>query len=101
MTSGTISPDYGDPSATAPAWEDVDQRLTDAQLYWLVTVRRAARPPPAPVCGAWRDGAFSFCPGDAEQKMRNLEHAPHGVVTAGPLGAGGWSNGKDIAVEGV
>jgi general stress protein 26 len=101
MTSGTISPDYGDPSATAPAWEEVDQRLTDAQLYWLVTVRRDGRPHPVPVCGAWRDGAFYFCTGDAEQKMRNLEHDPHVVVTAGPLGAGGWSNGKDIAVEGV
>jgi general stress protein 26 len=101
MTSGTISPDYGDPSATAPAWEDVDQRLTDAQLYWLVTVRRDGRPHAVPVCGAWRDGAFYFCTGDAEQKMRNLEHDPHVVVTAGPLGAGGWSNGKDIAVEGV
>src|SRR3954468_7156488 len=101
MTSGTISPDYGDPSPTAPAWEDVDQRLTDAQLYWLVTVRRDGRPHAVPVCGAWRDGAFYFCTGDAEQKMRNLEHDPHVVVTAGPLGADGWDAGKDIAVEGV
>ena len=33
--------------------------------------------------------------------MRNLEHDPHVVVTAGPLGADGWGSGKDIAVEGV
>jgi general stress protein 26 len=101
MTSGTISPLYGDASATAPDWSDIDRRLTDAQLYWIVTVRRDGRPHAAPLCGVWRDGAFHFCTGDAEQKMRNLEHDPHVVVTAGPLGADGWRRGKEISVEGV
>jgi general stress protein 26 len=101
MTSGTISPLYGDPSASPPAWEEVDRLLTEAQLYWIVTVRRDGRPHAVPLCGAWHDGAFFFCTGDAEQKMRNLEHDPHVVVTAGPLGAAGWDHGKDIAVEGV
>jgi general stress protein 26 len=101
MTSGTISPLYGNASATAPEWSDIDARLAAAQLYWLVTVRRDGRPHAVPVCGVWHDGAFYFCTGDAEQKMRNLEHDPHVVVTAGPLGADGWGSGKDIAVEGV
>jgi len=101
MTSGTISPLYGDASATAPEWTDIDRRLADAPLYWIVTVRSDGRPHAVPLCGVWRDGAFFFCTGDAEQKMRNLEHDPHVVVTAGPLGAGGWGKGKDIAVEGV
>ena len=101
MTTGTVSPLYGNPSADAPAWAEVDRRLAAAPLYWIVTVRRDGRPHAVPLCGVWRDGAFFFCTGDAEQKMRNLEHDPHVVVTAGPLGAGGWGNGKDIAVEGV
>jgi general stress protein 26 len=101
MTSGTISPDYGDASATAPAWSDIDARLAAAQLYWIMTVRRDGRPHAVPLCGVWRDGAFFFCTGEDEQKMRNLEHDPHVVVTAGPLGADGWGSGKDIAVEGV
>jgi hypothetical protein len=101
MTSGTVSPLYGNPSATAPDWSEVDRRLADAQLYWLVTVRRDGRPHAVPLCGVWYDGAFFFGTGDAEQKMRNLEHDPHVVVTAGPLGAAGWGSGKDIAVEGV
>jgi general stress protein 26 len=101
MTTGTISPLYGDDSATAPEWSDIDRRLTNAQLYWIVTVRADGRPHAVPLCGVWRDGAFFFCTGDAEQKMRNLEHDPHVVVTAGPLGADGWSSGKDISVEGV
>ena len=33
MTSGTISPLYGDASATAPEWSDIDRRLT---LDWPV-----------------------------------------------------------------
>ncbi len=86
---------------TAPEWADIDRRLTAAPLYWIVTVRRDGRPHAVPLCGVWRDGAFFFCTGDAEQKMRNLEHDPHVVVTAGPLGADGWGSGKDIAVEGV
>ncbi len=101
MTIGKVSPLYGDASTTAPDWSDIDQRLADAQLYWLVTVRSDGRPHAVPLCGVWRDGAFFFCTGDAEQKMRNLEHDPQVVVTAGPLGADGWGKGKDIAVEGV
>jgi hypothetical protein len=96
----TISPDYGDPTATAPAWSDIDRRLTEAQLYWLVTTRRDGRPHAVPLCGLWRDGAFVFCTGDDEQKMRNLDHARTVTVLAGPLGADGWAAGKDIAVEG-
>jgi nitroimidazol reductase NimA-like FMN-containing flavoprotein (pyridoxamine 5'-phosphate oxidase superfamily) len=101
MTSGTVSPLYGDPTSPAPDWADIDRRLTDAQLYWIVTVRRDGRPHAVPLCGLWRDGAFFFCTGDAEQKMRNLEHDPHVAVLAGHLGVDGWSAGKDITVEGV
>jgi nitroimidazol reductase NimA-like FMN-containing flavoprotein (pyridoxamine 5'-phosphate oxidase superfamily) len=101
MTSGSVSPLYGDPSAPAPPWYEVYRQLAEAQLDWMVTVRRDGRPHAVPLCGVWRDGAFFFCTGDAEQKMRNLEHDPHVVVTAGPLGVDGWAYGKDIAVEGV
>src|SRR5690242_20446809 len=99
--SGSVSPRYGNPSSPAPAWSDIDQRLTEAQLYWIVTVRSDGRPHAVPLCGVWRDGSFWFCTGDDEQKARNLAHDPHVVVTAGPLGAAGWNKGKDIAVEGV
>ncbi len=101
MTTGKVNPDYGDATASAPAWSEIDRRLTEAQLYWIVTVRSDGRPHAVPLCGVWHDGAFYFCTGDDEQKMRNLEHDPHVVITAGPLGADGWKTGKDIAVEGV
>ena len=101
MSTGTVDPSYGDAGVAAPPWSDIDRRLTEAPLYWIVTVRSDGRPHAVPLCGVWREGAFYFCTGDAEQKMRNLEHDPHVVVTAGPLGADGWKSGKDIAVEGV
>ena len=66
-----------------------------------MTVRADGRPHAVPLCGAWHDGAFAFCTGAAEQKMRNLEANPQVAVTAGPLGADGWSSGKDIVVEGT
>ena len=101
MTTGTVHRDYGNAAAPPPPWSEIDERLTDAQLYWLVTVRRDGRPHAVPLCGVWHRGEFVFATGDAEQKMRNLEGNPHVTVTAGPLGAGGWATGKDIAVEGV
>jgi general stress protein 26 len=101
MTTGVIDPRYGDATATAPDWADIERRLTDASLYWLVTVRADGRPHAVPLCGVWHDGAFAFCTGAEEQKMRNLEANPRVVVTAGALGADGWAHGKDIAVEGV
>ena len=45
MTTGKIDPRYGDAAATAPPWDDIERLLTDAQLYWIITVRTAVRTP--------------------------------------------------------
>ena len=37
MTTGHIDPRYGDASATAPPWADIQRLLTNAQLYWIIT----------------------------------------------------------------
>jgi hypothetical protein len=70
MTTGNIDPRYGDPSADPPAWADVERLLTDAQLYWIITVRANGRPHAVPLVGVWLDGAFAFCTGSDEQKQR-------------------------------
>ena len=101
MATGHIDPRYGDAAATPPDWDDVERRLADAPLYWLVTVRADGRPHAVPLCGVWHDGAFAFCTGEEEQKMRNLQANQHVAVTAGPLGAEGWASGKDIVLEGL
>jgi general stress protein 26 len=101
MTTGEIDPRYGDASATAPPWTDIERLLVDAQLYWIVTVRRDGRPHAVPLVGVWHDGAFAFCTGVEEQKHRNLDANPHVAVATGSTGAQGWNRGTDVAVEGT
>jgi nitroimidazol reductase NimA-like FMN-containing flavoprotein (pyridoxamine 5'-phosphate oxidase superfamily) len=101
MTTGRIDPRYGDPSAAAPPWDDIERLLTDAQLYWIITVRADGRPHAVPLVGVWHDRAFAFCTGPEEQKQRNLDASPRVAVTTGSMGANGWDSGKDMVVEGT
>jgi general stress protein 26 len=101
MTTGHIDPRYGHASATAPPWDTVERLLTDAQLYWIVTVRADGRPHAVPLVGVWHEGAFAFCTGPDEQKHRNLEGNKQVAVTTGSTGAQGWAAGKDVVVEGT
>jgi general stress protein 26 len=101
MTTGKIDPRYGDASAEPPPWAAIERLLTDAQLYWIITVRADGRPHAVPLVGVWQDGAFAFCTGPQEQKQRNLDANPHVAVTTGSTGANGWDSGKDVVVEGT
>src|SRR3954454_18710646 len=101
VTTGKIDPRYGDPSASVPPWAVIERLLTDAQLYWIITVRADGRPHAAPVVGVWQDAAFAFCTGSTEQKQRNLEANGRVAVTTGSTGANGWDSGKDVVVEGT
>jgi nitroimidazol reductase NimA-like FMN-containing flavoprotein (pyridoxamine 5'-phosphate oxidase superfamily) len=101
MTIGEIDPRYGDASATPPPWADIERLLTDAQLYWIITVRADGRPHAVPLVGVWQDGAFAFCTGPDEQKQRNLDANAHVAVTTGSTGANGWDSGEDVVVEGI
>ena len=97
MTTGRIDERFGAPEATAPTWDDIEQLLTDAELYWLTTVRVDGRPHVTPLVGVWHEGAFGFCTGVGEQKHRNLEHSPAVAVTTG---LNSWKSGTDVVVEG-
>ena len=101
MITGVIDPRYGDPTATAPPWEQIEQLLADAQLYWIVTVRADGRPHAVPLVGVWHHGTFAFCTGPEEQKQRNLDDNPRVAVTTGSTGAHGWDSGKDLVLEGT
>lgn len=101
MTTGVIDPRYGDASATPPPWAAIERFLTDAQLYWIITVRADGRPHAVPLVGIWQDGAFAFCTGPEEQKQRNLDVNARVAVTTGSTGANGWNTGKDVVVEGT
>ena len=101
MTTVRIDPRYGNATATAPSWEDVERLLTEAQLYWIITVRADGRPHAVPLVGVWHDGAFAFCTGREEQKQRNLDVHPQVAVSTGTTGAGRWNTGVEAVVEGT
>lgn len=69
-------PGYGVPESTEGllSWEHVEQRLTDAQNYWVATADRAGRPHAVPVWAIWLDGRLIFSAGP--RSSRNLSVNP-------------------------
>ena len=53
---------YGLPETTDGLldWSRVEQRLRDAQHYWIASVRPDGRPHSVPRWGVWLDGAFWY-----------------------------------------
>ncbi|WP_214401820.1 pyridoxamine 5'-phosphate oxidase family protein [Pseudonocardia lacus] len=92
-----IDPRYGEPDATPTPWETTEQRLADAEVYWLSTVRPDGRPHVTSLISVWRGGAAHVCAGPHERKARNLAENPHVVLTTGTPDLHG---GLDVVVEG-
>jgi general stress protein 26 len=97
MTTGEIDTRFGHPDAQAPSWDEVERLLGEAELYWISTVRADGRPHVVPLVGVWHDGAFAFCTGRSEQKVRNLESGNAVAVTTG---TNTWQAGTDVVLEG-
>ena len=95
--NATIDTRFSDPAAEATPWAETEQALTQAELYWLTTIRADGRPHVTPLIGVYHDGAMHFCTGLREQKARNLEHSDQVAVTTG---TNTWAQGLDVVVEG-
>lgn len=93
----TIDKRYGDPDATETEWASGRQRVEEAELFWLSTVRPDGRPHVTPLIAVWLDGAAYFCTGPEERKARNLAQNPSCVLTTGCNLLG---EGLDIVIEG-
>src|SRR3954468_24053314 len=89
---------FSDPNATPTPWSIAAQVLSQAELYWLTTVRADGRPHVTPLIGVAEDGVVHFCTGLDEQKARNLEHATQVALTTGN---NAWARGLDVVVEGA
>ncbi|HEX2286312.1 MAG TPA: pyridoxamine 5'-phosphate oxidase family protein [Mycobacterium sp.] len=94
--NGKLDKRFGE-TDQATDWSRVDEALTNAELYWLTTVRGDGRPHVTPLVGVWVENSFVFCTGPDEQKARNLERNSNVVVTTG---ANSWKEGLDVVVEG-
>jgi nitroimidazol reductase NimA-like FMN-containing flavoprotein (pyridoxamine 5'-phosphate oxidase superfamily) len=89
---------FSSPGATTTRWPQARERLSEAQVFWLSTVRPDGRPHVTPLLSVWRDDALYFTTGAAERKAKNLEQNQHCVLTTG---CNGLDDGLDLVVEGT
>ncbi|CAN5708619.1 pyridoxamine 5'-phosphate oxidase family protein [soil metagenome] len=78
-----IEDGYGIPDhldGTLP-WSWAVERLTDAPIYWVATVRPDGKPHVTPIWGVWVDDAFWMEGGPNTRRFRNLRANPAAVVT--------------------
>lgn len=88
---------FSEPGAEATPWTEARRVVSDAEVYWLATLRDDLRPHATPLIGLFRDDTFYFCTGPTEQKAKNLvQNANCSVIT----GCNTYSGGLDIVVEG-
>src|SRR5690348_12421799 len=92
-----LHPQFSSPGATAIAWAEARERLEQAEIYWLTTVRPDGRPHVTPLIAIWHDGALYFCTGPAERKAKNIARNPHCILTTG---GNALNEGLDLVVEG-
>src|SRR3954463_10501088 len=88
---------YSSADATPIAWADAIAHLSQAEIYWLSTVRPDGRPHVTPLVAVWQDDALYFCTGPTEQKANNLAHNAHCILTTG---CNSFAEGLDLVVEG-
>lgn len=96
-TTVSLDPRYSEEAAEAVAWTEAQERLADAQLAWIVTVRADGRPHATPMVPLVHDGKVYFHTGSNEVKYANLVANPHVLVLVGDTG---WDRGLDVSVEG-
>jgi nitroimidazol reductase NimA-like FMN-containing flavoprotein (pyridoxamine 5'-phosphate oxidase superfamily) len=87
---------FSSPDAVPTPWQEARRALTDAELYWLSTVRPDGRPHVTPLLGVWLHGALYFCTGPEERKAKNLAQNQSCVLTTGRNDL----EGLDLVVEG-
>jgi pyridoxine/pyridoxamine 5'-phosphate oxidase len=95
--TASIDMRFSDPAADATPWSEAERVLTEAELYWITTVRRDGRPHVTPLVGVAEGGIVHFTTGLEEQKARNLEHHDQVAITTGN---NSWDQGLDVVVEG-
>ena len=97
LPTGELNSDFSSPGATALPWCEAEQRLQQAGVFWLSSVRPDARPHVTPLIGVWLDGALYFCTGADERKAKNLARNAQVVITTG---SNALAEGLDLVLEG-
>ncbi|ANW20476.1 pyridoxamine 5'-phosphate oxidase family protein [Streptomyces clavuligerus] len=93
-----LDPRYSAPDAGAADWARAVALLTEAELFWLSTVRPDGRPHVTPLLAVWQDGGLHFCTGPEERKALNLRENPEVALVTG---VNALRTGFDLVVEGT
>ncbi len=78
-----IMPDgYGVPEddASLLPWSYVEERLTAARNYWIVTASATGEPAATPVWGVWLEGLLYFDGSPQTRRGRNIAENPRALV---------------------
>jgi PPOX class probable F420-dependent enzyme len=78
---------------STPRDRHVDERLRAEPIIWLATTRPDGRPHNIPVWFWWDGQSVLIFSQPNNQKIRNLRHSPHAVLTLNAL-----DDGEDIAI---
>lgn len=97
-TSTFLDARYSHPEAVADSWSAAVPRLTEAEIYWLSTVRPDGRPHVTPLMAVWSRDALYFSSGERERKVLNLARNSEVALTTGTNALG---TGQDLVIEGT
>ncbi len=89
---------FSDPGTSATSWEQTEQTIANAQLFWISTTRADGAPHVSPLVAVWVNDTLYFSTGPAEQKALNLESHPQVALTTG---VNSWDDGLDVVVTGT
>ena len=95
---GELDARFSSPGANPTPWREALAQLSEAEVFWLSTVRPDGRPHVTPLLAVWNENALYFTTGPEERKARNLEQNTHCVLTTGH---NGLDDGLDVVVEGT
>lgn len=95
-----LDPAYSSEDARPTVWSAAVGGMTEAEIFWLTTVRPDGRPHVTPLLAVWEDDALHFCTGPGERKARNLAANAHCALTTSTAGGNDLHVGLDVVVEG-
>ena len=89
---------YSSNGVVPTSWDVARKVLSEAEVFWISTVRPDGRPHVTPIMTVMLGGSLYFCTGSTERKAHNLEHNPNVAVTTGSKS---MQEGLDLVIEGT
>jgi Pyridoxamine 5'-phosphate oxidase len=90
---------FSHPDASPTPWAVGLEHVTDADTFWLSTVRPDGRPHVTPLIAVWHGDAIWFTTGPEERKAKNLAENSSCLLTTGRSDLA--EGGLDVVLEGA